>query len=605
MDRIYDHGVALAMLVLGLSLKNPSHQLPSCGVYALNEAFQLPVIRRRSFCQHDLTEICDKQQVLDRFIGSLSAYCKHTNDHFSGNSEADYSATMKLLEQACPEIRSPAELAKRGPQSAVTTPTTTAQTTETAKSTTTTSVVDTSTTATTTTAVATVPSISSSAAAGGTATDTGTGTASGTATKSNAVVPSSSGAGALPSSSNGSDSPISQIPQTTASIVPQIVAAPIQAPTLTPTMGIPTPASNPVYSFATQTYTGQAILTGSCATPMYTAFTMNNGGFIAAPVVGCDNANPGCCPSISQAAVVQSALGGSIIPLSAANSAIVQALHSAPLTVCPADYTSTASACCPIGFGLYSTQILSQNPCFSAFSDASTVPPEVTQQIASLSAQIAATQTSSPVSISIVTGSVFALSLPLQNGELVMTKKPGGLSLGAKVGIGVGAGLLAAVIGVGLLLFWARKRRGGYRAHARQDSASASTAAWADAQRRSLASTSTAPPSTAWDPRSRHTSYTSGGETAYKPAEQQYVRMPPQRGSLQPMAMSQVGQFGPGGGPNYSELSGHGNEVYEADTGGGNTYMDRNKPNYGPSRVHEMDTMGHQPQSPPPRNDWL
>jgi hypothetical protein len=105
---------------------------------------------------------------------------------------------------------------------------------------------------------------------------------------------------------------------------------------------------NPTISLPTQTYTGQAILTGTCVTAMYTAFQLPDGSYIAAPIVGCDDQNPQCCPSLSQAPSSTITSSVPYIPISEANSAIISAMNSAPLTRCPEDYTSTSSVCCPL-----------------------------------------------------------------------------------------------------------------------------------------------------------------------------------------------------------------------------------------------------------------
>lgn len=102
--------------------------------------------------------------------------------------------------------------------------------------------------------------------------------------------------------------------------------------------------TNPVVSFPTSSYTGQAVLTSTCAQPLYTAFQEPDGSFLAAPIIGCDNQNPQCCPSLTQAPTLPS----SIIPLNQLNGAVMDALNSAPLTVCPGDYTATSGVCCPV-----------------------------------------------------------------------------------------------------------------------------------------------------------------------------------------------------------------------------------------------------------------
>jgi hypothetical protein len=91
---------------------------------------------------------------------------------------------------------------------------------------------------------------------------------------------------------------------------------------------------------------------------------------------------------------------------------------------------------------LYGQAILGQTPCFSVLPQTVSIPAAVSQEISSLSSYIAATATipNPTVSVHVVVDQIFALSLPLKSGTEV-TKKTGGLSLGAKIGIAVGAGL--------------------------------------------------------------------------------------------------------------------------------------------------------------------
>ena len=82
----------------------------------------------------------------------------------------------------------------------------------------------------------------------------------------------------------------------------------------------------------------------------------------------------------------------------------------------------------------------------------------------SLSSQIASTATNPnpTVSVHVITDQIFALSLPLKNGK-EMTKSPSTLSLGEKIGIGVGAGVVCLAL-VGLGAFFLFRRRIGKKA---------------------------------------------------------------------------------------------------------------------------------------------
>ena len=72
------------------------------------------------------------------------------------------------------------------------------------------------------------------------------------------------------------------------------------------------------------TFKGTSILTGTCNEAQLVSATIGNSSTISIlefPWVGCSNQQPGCCPfNLEQVG---------------------------PLSVCPADYTTTSGACCP------------------------------------------------------------------------------------------------------------------------------------------------------------------------------------------------------------------------------------------------------------------
>ena len=69
------------------------------------------------------------------------------------------------------------------------------------------------------------------------------------------------------------------------------------------------------------TFTGNALLAGSCTTPHFASVSIFGGSLLEFPIVGCSKEQPGCCPYDINA--------------------------PGPLSVCPKDYTTTSSACCP------------------------------------------------------------------------------------------------------------------------------------------------------------------------------------------------------------------------------------------------------------------
>ena len=72
---------------------------------------------------------------------------------------------------------------------------------------------------------------------------------------------------------------------------------------------------------AVANFNGHALLTGTCSVAQPVLATIDNGGLMEYPRLGCSNEEPGCCPFDVH-------VGG-------------------PLSVCPEDYTTTSGACCP------------------------------------------------------------------------------------------------------------------------------------------------------------------------------------------------------------------------------------------------------------------
>ena len=158
-------------------------------------------------------------------------------------------------------------------------------------------------------------------------------------------------------------------------------------------------------------YSGSALLTGRCTTPTILTYApFSNGAFIEFPWVGCQPQNPDCCPFDYAAA--------------------------GPLTVCPSDYVTTSSACCPSGWLVYTTALYAgQTPCYSA--------PGEALAAASLPALSQATP-------SILTTELFTLRY-----DLAPPSSPR-LSSGAIGGIAVGG--VAGSLGLGALVLFLRRK---------------------------------------------------------------------------------------------------------------------------------------------------
>jgi hypothetical protein len=160
----------------------------------------------------------------------------------------------------------------------------------------------------------------------------------------------------------------------------------------------------------TATFTGQAILTGSCTIPAIASYSPVAGNILEFPWVGCSPESPNCCP----------------FPLA----------DEGPLTVCPTDYFTTDGACCPSGWALLPTPLFpDMTPCYTTPA-LPLVPPTPTGS-ASTSPTIVSTQ-------------LFTLRYPLINNTTTS-----GISNGAIAGIIVGSIAIAGIILTALLL-WRR-----------------------------------------------------------------------------------------------------------------------------------------------------
>ncbi|KAK5087042.1 hypothetical protein LTR05_004213 [Lithohypha guttulata] len=100
---------------------------------------------------------------------------------------------------------------------------------------------------------------------------------------------------------------------------------------------IPTAYTNT--RIGTASFGGNALLTGSCTVPVFAQVTETSGAVLQFPQVGCALNRGNCCP--------------------------YDPSEFAGLTKCPSDYTTTAGACCPNGYSIYSTAIGAETPCYS------------------------------------------------------------------------------------------------------------------------------------------------------------------------------------------------------------------------------------------------
>ncbi|CAO1604659.1 hypothetical protein XANCAGTX0491_008202 [Xanthoria calcicola] len=160
------------------------------------------------------------------------------------------------------------------------------------------------------------------------------------------------------------------------------------------------------------TFTGRPLFTGTCTTPEFAMVTLSGGGVLEYPWAGCSSNRPACCPFDIN-------VGGY-------------------LSVCPSDYTTTSSACCPSGWSIHTSSIGNQIPCVTVLSTPLAAPSAT------------GLRKRAPISV-IVTSQLYSLKYNLK-------PKKSGLSAGAKAGIAVGV-ILGAAFGALLVAFVIHKRK--------------------------------------------------------------------------------------------------------------------------------------------------
>ena len=196
---------------------------------------------------------------------------------------------------------------------------------------------------------------------------------------------------------------------------------------------VTTESGGPVASF-----TGGPLLKGTCTNPQLAAYTANNGQVLEYPWVGCSGNAPGCCP--------------------------FNIMEVGLLSVCPSDYFTTSSACCPSwvyfsqplhllpftnalksmltsflrGWSVYTSTLGGQTPCY-------TNPPSI-----SFLALAPTITTNGPLASAIAT-QLFTL-------RYVLALPKRGLSPGVIAGIAVGA-VAAFALFLTLLSLIVRARR--------------------------------------------------------------------------------------------------------------------------------------------------
>jgi hypothetical protein len=123
--------------------------------------------------------------------------------------------------------------------------------------------------------------------------------------------------------------------------------------TSTPPSNTNTISSTTRILLPTSSYTGQAILVGTCNIPQYTGLALQDGAVIEVPLVGCSDDRPECCPSLSPPESITSGMlaNSAATPTSNIGSltatGVISMLSASPLSICPQDFTDIEPVCCP------------------------------------------------------------------------------------------------------------------------------------------------------------------------------------------------------------------------------------------------------------------
>ncbi|KAJ9605609.1 hypothetical protein H2200_010266 [Cladophialophora chaetospira] len=158
-------------------------------------------------------------------------------------------------------------------------------------------------------------------------------------------------------------------------------------------------------------FAGAPLMTGSCTVPHFAIVTDAMGKVTEFPEIGCSPDRPDCCP-------------------------FPDGLN-AYITRCPQDYFTTASACCPLGYQIYYTNIGLTTPCYSI--PATSYVPATTPTIAGLT---------------LVTDHVFS-----QKYMLVPQKANySGLPFGGKIAIPASIWAVIIVL-IGVAIWYVRRKR--------------------------------------------------------------------------------------------------------------------------------------------------
>ncbi|KAM7216660.1 hypothetical protein V8F06_007975, partial [Rhypophila decipiens] len=239
--------------------------------------------------------------------------------------------------------------------------------------------------------------------------------------------------------------------------IPPSAFAQIEAPSVVPLSFtkakiVTTPGRVAIPTNVEPKYSGSGqLLAGACSAS--TDYTLVNAGatVYAAGVVGCNGNRPECCPwkvgEMGSAGGAAPAGGTEDQGKNRVGVDFPQPENNAQavLSGCAQDYYSVSGGCCPVGYWPFTAAVGGQTPCYSEVN-------RMTVGTVTVGAEDEkAKDTSKPTSA--VVNIVWSMRYQVED------TSSGGLSTGAKAGIGAGVGIVAiALIGLGAWFFWRRRK---------------------------------------------------------------------------------------------------------------------------------------------------
>ncbi|KAI0129611.1 hypothetical protein BJ170DRAFT_282256 [Xylariales sp. AK1849] len=250
----------------------------------------------------------------------------------------------------------------------------------------------------------------------------------------------------------------------TSSVHDATTATPDQLTTLTlilTTVDVTTPSTNhgpTTTAIAEPLYKGSgSLLTGACAVTS-SEFTLIDGGSTVyyAPFVGCVADRPECCPWKAGTAINTSTASSSGGPDETSGSPGLAGYPQpenggqAVLSKCPVDYYPISGSCCPSNFAPYGQDVGGATPAFSSLITLASAPDLTAGMDSGTGTGLTLDWSAKPTSA--VVNVVWAMQYPVAT-------PAAGMSIGAKIGVGVTVPVGVIAIGLLSLFLWRARRK--------------------------------------------------------------------------------------------------------------------------------------------------